>query len=131
MSEGAGTSTFVIRWVNFFTMLLAVGVISFGVWMSTNHDGCHKSLTLPVIVLGAVIFVVSIIGFLGAVKNNSILLWIVSFALAKMNCIYIFRFFLSCHMLSLLNLPLVVSCLALHHIAGNFGIYCFSVYSDE
>ncbi|PIN27224.1 hypothetical protein CDL12_00017 [Handroanthus impetiginosus] len=76
MSSGTGTSTFVIRWINFLTILLAVGVIGFGVWMSTHHDNCRKYLTLPVIGLGAVIFVVSIIGFLGALKNNSILLWI-------------------------------------------------------
>ncbi|XP_058202528.1 tetraspanin-10 isoform X2 [Rhododendron vialii] len=56
-----GTSTFVIRWINFLTMLLAVVVMGFGVWMSTHHDGCRKSLTLPVLGLGAVIFVVFII----------------------------------------------------------------------
>ncbi|XP_011072344.1 tetraspanin-10 isoform X3 [Sesamum indicum] len=76
MSSGTGTSTFVIRWINFLTMLLAVAVIGFGVWMGAHHDNCRKSLTLPVIGLGAVILVVSIIGFLGALKNNSILLWI-------------------------------------------------------
>ncbi|KAG5563166.1 hypothetical protein RHGRI_005801 [Rhododendron griersonianum] len=41
--------------------LLAVVVMGFGVWMSTHHDGCRKSLTLPVLGLGAVIFVVFII----------------------------------------------------------------------
>ncbi|XP_043714255.1 tetraspanin-10 isoform X1 [Telopea speciosissima] len=71
----AGTSTFVIRWINFLTMLLAVAVICFGVWMSTHHDGCRKSLTLPVLGLGALILLVSIIGFLGALKDVSILLW--------------------------------------------------------
>ncbi|XP_051129244.1 tetraspanin-10 [Andrographis paniculata] len=76
MSSGGGTSTFVIRWINFLTSLLAMGVVGFGVWMSTHHDNCRKSLTLPVICLGAVIFLVSIIGFLGAWKNNTILLWI-------------------------------------------------------
>ncbi|KAJ0106256.1 hypothetical protein Patl1_18749 [Pistacia atlantica] len=73
---GMGTSTFVIRWINFLTMLLAIAVIIFGVWMSTHHDNCRRSLTLPVLGLGAFIFVISIIGFLGALKNNSILLWI-------------------------------------------------------
>ncbi|KAL7150320.1 hypothetical protein ABFS83_05G104100 [Erythranthe nasuta] len=76
MRAGSGTSTFLIRWINFLTILIAVGVIGFGVWMSTHHDSCKRSLTLPVIGLGSVIFVVSIIGFLGAWKNNSILLWI-------------------------------------------------------
>ncbi|RXH95495.1 hypothetical protein DVH24_007995 [Malus domestica] len=53
---GMGTSTFIIRWVNFLTMLLAIVVVVFGVWMSTHHDGCRRSLTLPVIGIGAVIF---------------------------------------------------------------------------
>nr|GMD82366.1 tetraspanin-10 [Ipomoea batatas] len=56
--------------------ILAVGVIGFGVWMGANHDGCRKSLALHIIILGALIFVVSVFGFLGAWKSNSILLWI-------------------------------------------------------
>ncbi|CAL9014064.1 unnamed protein product [Prunus brigantina] len=56
--------------------LLAIAVVVFGVWMSTHHDNCRRSLTLPIIGIGAVIFLVSIIGFLGALKNSSILLWI-------------------------------------------------------
>ncbi|XP_020217593.1 tetraspanin-10 isoform X1 [Cajanus cajan] len=78
---GVGTSTFVTRWINFLTMLLAIAVIIFGVWMSTHHDGCRKSLTLPVIGLGAVIFLISVVGFLGALKNISILLWVYLIAL--------------------------------------------------
>ncbi|KAL2543487.1 Tetraspanin-10 [Forsythia ovata] len=70
------TSTFAIRWINFLTMFLAIAVIGFGVWMSTHHDGCRKALTIPVLGLGAVIFLISIIGFIGALKNNSIMLWI-------------------------------------------------------
>ncbi|KAK4260561.1 hypothetical protein QN277_003658 [Acacia crassicarpa] len=73
---GVGTSNFVIRWINFFTMLLAVAVMIFGIWMSSHHDGCRKSLTLPVIGLGAFIFIISVIGFLGALKNSSVLLWV-------------------------------------------------------
>ncbi|KAL3619309.1 Tetraspanin-10 [Castilleja foliolosa] len=81
MSSGTGTSTFIIRWVNFLTILLAIGVIGFGLWMNSHHDNCRRSLTMPVIGLGTVIFVVSIVGFLGALKNNSILLWIFCFVL--------------------------------------------------
>ncbi|BBH03332.1 tetraspanin10 [Prunus dulcis] len=55
---------------------MAIAVAVFGVWMSTHHDNCRRSLTIPVIGIGAVIFLVSIIGFLGALKNSSILLWI-------------------------------------------------------
>ncbi|ONK57075.1 uncharacterized protein A4U43_C10F16350 [Asparagus officinalis] len=70
-----GTSTFVIRWINFLTMILAIAVICFGVWMSTHHDECRKSLTLPVMGLGALILIISLIGFLGALKNITVLLW--------------------------------------------------------
>ncbi|CAL1375382.1 unnamed protein product [Linum trigynum] len=73
---GMGTSNFVIRWVNFLTMVLAIGIVVYGVWMSTHHDSCKKSLTLPILFLGAFIFLISIIGFLGAWKNSSILLWL-------------------------------------------------------
>ncbi|XP_019171146.1 PREDICTED: tetraspanin-10 [Ipomoea nil] len=69
-------SNFVIRWINFLTMILAVGVFGFGVWMGANHDGCRKSVALHIIVLGALIFVVSVFGFLGAWKSNPFLLWI-------------------------------------------------------
>lgn len=92
--------------------VLAMVVIIFGLWMSTRHDACRKSLTIPVLSIGAVIFLMlvfshsfmifwcllffwiffcysvvfnngfvlyrSIVGFLGAKKRSSILLWIVS-----------------------------------------------------
>ncbi|XP_019055203.1 PREDICTED: tetraspanin-10-like isoform X2 [Nelumbo nucifera] len=73
---GSGTSTFVIRWINFLTMLIAVAVICFGVWMNTHQDGCRKSLAFPVLGLGGLILLISLIGFMGALKNISILLWI-------------------------------------------------------
>lgn len=36
---------------------IAIGVIGFGIWMSSHTDGCRKSLTLPVLALGAIILV--------------------------------------------------------------------------
>ncbi|KAK8965831.1 Tetraspanin-10 [Platanthera guangdongensis] len=71
-----GTSTFVIRWFNFLIMILGVGVICFGVWMSTRHDQCHRTLTVPVMCLGAVILLISLVGFVGALKNITFLLWV-------------------------------------------------------
>ncbi|KAK9121327.1 hypothetical protein Syun_018944 [Stephania yunnanensis] len=73
---GMGTSIFVIRWINFISMLLAIAVICFGVWMGTHRDSCRKTLTLPVLGLGLLILVVSLIGLIGACKNISLLLWI-------------------------------------------------------
>ncbi|KAJ3682216.1 hypothetical protein LUZ60_014789 [Juncus effusus] len=69
------TSTFVIRWINFLTMMLAIGVICFGIWMSSHSDECKRSLTIPVMCLGGLILLISLIGFLGAWKNLSVLLW--------------------------------------------------------
>nr|XP_043607692.1 tetraspanin-10-like [Erigeron canadensis]XP_043607693.1 tetraspanin-10-like [Erigeron canadensis] len=74
-SKGGGTSTFVIRWVNCISMIVAAAVIGYGVWMGIHHDTCRKSLTLPITGLGSIMFLVSIFGFLGALKNNSIFLW--------------------------------------------------------
>ncbi|KAG0491578.1 hypothetical protein HPP92_004976 [Vanilla planifolia] len=71
-----GTSTFVIRWINFLTMIMGIGVICFGVWMSTHHDQCQRMLIIPVICLGALIFLISVIGFFGALKNIIFLLWV-------------------------------------------------------
>ncbi|KAE8717202.1 Tetraspanin-10 [Hibiscus syriacus] len=68
---GMGTSNFVIRWINFLTMLLAIAVVIFGVWMSTHHDGCRKSLTVPVLGLGAFVFVIGNPGIHGVGLNNT------------------------------------------------------------
>ncbi|RWV92996.1 hypothetical protein BHE74_00017494, partial [Ensete ventricosum] len=38
--------------------ILAVAVVCFGVWMSIHRDECRKSLTLPVIGLGALILLI-------------------------------------------------------------------------
>lgn len=44
--------------------------------MSTHHDLCHRSLTFPVIGLGALVLLISLVGFIGALKNIAVLLWV-------------------------------------------------------
>ncbi|KAK6947718.1 LOW QUALITY PROTEIN: hypothetical protein RJ641_001191 [Dillenia turbinata] len=39
-------------------VILAIAALSFGIWMSTHHDECRRSLTLPVLGLGGVIFLI-------------------------------------------------------------------------
>ncbi|KMZ56962.1 Tetraspanin-10 [Zostera marina] len=75
MGKG-GTSIAVIKWLNLFTMFVAVAIVFFGIWMSTHHDDCKKSLTIPIMGLGAVILLISLIGFLSARNNAIILLWV-------------------------------------------------------
>eukprot|EP01018_Ginkgo_biloba_P033667 Gb_19503 [translate_table: standard] len=73
---GSRASTMVIQWVNLVTLLLSVGVVGLGIWLGRRHNDCDKLLILPVVAIGAFIFVISLIGFLGALKDVSILLWI-------------------------------------------------------
>ncbi|GJN19811.1 hypothetical protein PR202_gb07121 [Eleusine coracana subsp. coracana] len=40
-----------------FEQILALLVVGFGFWMSTHNDACRRSLTIPVMGLGGVIFV--------------------------------------------------------------------------
>ncbi|KAG6485553.1 hypothetical protein ZIOFF_054113 [Zingiber officinale] len=56
--------------------ILGIGVIFFGIWMGVHHDQCRRSLTLPVMGLGASILLISFIGFLGAWKNVVVFLWV-------------------------------------------------------
>uniref|UniRef100_A0A452YJF5 Tetraspanin n=3 Tax=Triticinae TaxID=1648030 RepID=A0A452YJF5_AEGTS len=59
----------------FVEQILAILVVGFGFWMSTHNDECRRSLTIPVMGLGGVIFLMSLAGFVGAWKNISCLLW--------------------------------------------------------
>lgn len=142
-------------------------VIVFGVWMSTRHDACRKSLTIPVLSIGAVIFLMlvffftffydfgaffsfelfsvtvlssitvfvlyrSIVGFFGAMKRSSILLWLVSLS----NVIYLFlpqtlilknsskKFWIKG---ILLDIALSVSDHAVLHLGGNLSLHSVGV----
>ncbi|XP_057870720.2 tetraspanin-10 isoform X2 [Cryptomeria japonica] len=74
---GSRVSTYVILWVNLFTLLVSIGVLGYGTWLGARHsDDCNKFLSAPVLVIGASVFLISLIGFVGALKNVPILLWI-------------------------------------------------------
>ncbi|KAL3680591.1 hypothetical protein R1sor_023547 [Riccia sorocarpa] len=48
---------------------VAIGVVGFGIWLSSRHGDCDKFLTVPVFVLGVIIFITSFLGFVGAWKD--------------------------------------------------------------
>jgi len=74
---GSRASTFVVLWVNLVTLVVSVGVVGMGIWLGTRHNNdCDKFLTLPVVSIGVIIFVISLAGFVGSLKDISILLWI-------------------------------------------------------
>ncbi|WOL19537.1 protein TORNADO 2 [Canna indica] len=57
----------VIAGINFLAVLLSVPVIAIGIWLSTQTDNsCVQLLQWPVLVIGIVILVVAIAGFVGA-----------------------------------------------------------------
>lgn len=92
----ARISSYVIQYVNFLTMLLSLAVLGFGAYLATRHGDCEKFLTVPVLAIGGFIFVISLIGFIGAWKDIPILLWIylivMFFLLAAMAAFTVFAF---------------------------------------
>ncbi|XP_057870724.2 tetraspanin-10 isoform X5 [Cryptomeria japonica] len=64
---GSRVSTYVILWVNLFTLLVSIGVLGYGTWLGARHsDDCNKFLSAPVLVIGASVFLMFIITNNGA-----------------------------------------------------------------
>lgn len=56
----------VIGAINFVAMILSVPIIGAGIWLATEADNsCVKILQWPVIILGILVLVVAIAGFIG------------------------------------------------------------------
>lgn len=56
----------IIGAINFGVMLLSIPVIGAGIWLTTEPDNsCVKLLQWPVIILGVLILVVALAGFIG------------------------------------------------------------------
>lgn len=62
--------------VNFLTMVLALPIIAFGIWLAKKGDSeCVKFLQWPVIVLGVFVLVVSMAGLFGSWCGNRCLMY--------------------------------------------------------
>ncbi|CAM6096334.1 unnamed protein product [Calypogeia fissa] len=62
---------------NIVTMILSLPIIGAGIWLATKHDTiCIRFLQWPVIILGVVLLVISILGFIGSCWRVSCLLWV-------------------------------------------------------
>jgi hypothetical protein len=53
--------------LNFVTLVLSLPIIAVGIWLAKQHNTvCYHFLEWPVIIIGGIILVVSLVGMLGA-----------------------------------------------------------------
>lgn len=72
----------VIGAINFVAMLLSIPIIGAGIWLATEQDNsCLQILQWPVIILGILILVVALAGFIGGFWRIS---WLLIFYLVAM-----------------------------------------------
>ncbi|KAK4799141.1 hypothetical protein SAY86_024506 [Trapa natans] len=68
-------SNTVIGFLNLFTLLASIPIIGGGLWMARSSTTCQSFLQTPLLVVGFVVLVVSLTGFIGACFNISWALW--------------------------------------------------------
>ncbi|KAI4346353.1 hypothetical protein L6164_007256 [Bauhinia variegata] len=66
----------VIGCVNMFTLLASVAIIGAGVWMARSSTTCEHFLQTPLLVIGFVVLVISLAGFVGACFHVACALWV-------------------------------------------------------
>eukprot|EP00268_Persea_americana_P019496 TRINITY_DN19981_c0_g1_i1.p1 TRINITY_DN19981_c0_g1~~TRINITY_DN19981_c0_g1_i1.p1 ORF type:complete len:284 (+),score=14.77 TRINITY_DN19981_c0_g1_i1:212-1063(+) len=68
-------SNTLIGFLNLFTLLVSIPLIGAGLWMARSSTTCESFLQLPLLVLGFVVLVISLAGFVGACFNVPWALW--------------------------------------------------------
>eukprot|EP01018_Ginkgo_biloba_P023942 Gb_40226 [translate_table: standard] len=72
----------IIGTINFVTFLLSIPIFGGGIWLATrNSSDCLKFLQWPIIIIGAVVMLISLAGFVGACYRISFLLWLYLFVM--------------------------------------------------
>ncbi|KAI5064862.1 hypothetical protein GOP47_0019557 [Adiantum capillus-veneris] len=69
------TSMYVIQWVNTVALALSIVVLGLGVFLVTQHDNCEKMISTPILITGGFVMCISLIGYVGALREVSLLLW--------------------------------------------------------
>ena len=69
-------SNTVIGFLNLFTLLASIPIIGAGLWMAKSSTTCESFLQTPLLVIGFVILIVSLAGFIGACFNVAWALWV-------------------------------------------------------
>ncbi|CAI9091078.1 OLC1v1026001C1 [Oldenlandia corymbosa var. corymbosa] len=69
-------SNTVIGFLNLFTLLASIPIMGAGLWMARSNATCESFLQTPLLVIGFVILIVSLAGFIGACFNVAWALWL-------------------------------------------------------
>ncbi|RVW67398.1 Tetraspanin-6 [Vitis vinifera] len=68
-------SNTVIGFLNLFTLLASIPIIGGGLWMARSSTTCESFLQTPLLVVGFVVLIISLAGFIGACFNVAWALW--------------------------------------------------------
>ncbi|OWM70174.1 tetraspanin-6-like [Punica granatum] len=69
-------SNTVIGFLNLFTLLASIPIIGGGLWMAKSSTTCQSFLQTPLLVIGFIVLIVSLAGFIGACFSISWALWV-------------------------------------------------------
>ncbi|CAN6470335.1 unnamed protein product [Victoria cruziana] len=62
-------SNSVVGILNLFTIIISIPVIGGGLWLAKNSSTCEAFLQMPLLIIGFVILIISLAGFIGACFN--------------------------------------------------------------
>ncbi|KAL0925258.1 hypothetical protein M5K25_003577 [Dendrobium thyrsiflorum] len=80
-----GLSNNIIAILNFIALLCSIPIIASGIWLASKPDSeCIRLVRWPVIILGVLILLVSLAGFVGAYWNHQCLLAAYLFSMATL-----------------------------------------------
>lgn len=89
-------SNTVVGFLNLLTLLASVPIIGGGLWMARSSTTCESFLQTPLLVLGFIVFVISLAGFIGACFHVAWALWfylvVMLFVIAALMGVTIFGF---------------------------------------
>ncbi|KAF7820116.1 tetraspanin-6-like [Senna tora] len=69
-------SNTVIGFLNLFTLLASIPIIGAGLWMARSSTTCENFLQTPLLVIGFVVLLISLAGFIGACFHVACALWL-------------------------------------------------------
>ncbi|GMP22693.1 hypothetical protein CsSME_00000604 [Camellia sinensis var. sinensis] len=69
-------SNTVIGFLNLFTLLASIPIIGGGLWMARSTTTCESFLQKPLLLIGFIILIISLAGFIGACFHVAWALWV-------------------------------------------------------